>query len=95
MHLRSIYKRGRRGNTTNLRGGRINHSEFSPPRKPIGTPPMKYNPEKFEHQVEAMLDEHNENFQKLIKELAKLENRIQSLELLHEKLKNFMLIKDL
>ena len=56
---------------------------------------MKYNPEKFEHQVEAMLDDHNENFQKLIKELAKLENRIQSLELLHEKLKNFMLIKDL
>ena len=46
---------------------------------------MKYNPEEFEHQVEAMLDEHNENFQKLIKELAKLENRIQSLELLHEK----------
>ena len=44
---------------------------------------MKYNPEEFEHQVETMLDEHNENFQKLIKELVKLENRIRNLELLH------------
>ena len=83
MHLRSIYRRGKRRNTTNFRVGRINHPEFSPLRKPIGTSPMKYNPEEFEHQVEAMLDEHNENFQKLIKELVKLENRIRNLELLH------------
>ena len=44
---------------------------------------MKYSPEEFEHQVEAMLDEHNENFQKLIKEIVNLENRVRNLELLH------------
>ena len=44
---------------------------------------MKYNPEEFEHQVEAMLDDHNKNFQILLKEIANIENRVRKLELLH------------
>tara|TARA_R100001082_G_scaffold94986_1_gene62080 strand:+ start:49 stop:216 length:168 start_codon:yes stop_codon:yes gene_type:complete len=44
---------------------------------------MKYDPAEFEHHVEAMLDDHNENFQKLLKEIVKLEDRVRNLELLH------------
>ena len=44
---------------------------------------MKYDPAEFEHLVETMLDDHNENFKKLLIEIVKLEERIRSMELRH------------
>tara|TARA_R100001510_G_C7560064_1_gene140447 strand:- start:468 stop:629 length:162 start_codon:yes stop_codon:yes gene_type:complete len=44
---------------------------------------MKYDPEEFQHVVETMLDDHNQNFQKLLIEIVKLEGRIRTMELRH------------
>ena len=50
---------------------------------------MKYDPAEFEHLVETMRDDHNENFKKLLIEIVKdayIDNTLRELETLIKEL---------